>query len=73
MFSREFTRQILAPAGVGRPSAFAEPLRVVAALVSASPALVVVGAYSREIERHPLDATAPSEPIVRAGLVSSSL
>ena len=39
MFSRGFSRQILAPAGVGRPSALVEPLRVVEALVSAHPAL----------------------------------
>ena len=39
MFSREFTRQLLAPAGVVQPTAFAEPLRAVQALVSAHPAL----------------------------------
>ena len=39
MFSQEFSRQILAPAGVGQPTALAEPLRVVGALVSAHPAL----------------------------------
>ena len=39
MFSREFTRQILAPAGVGQPTAFAEPLHVVVGLVLASAAL----------------------------------
>jgi hypothetical protein len=39
MFSREFARQILAPAGVGQPTALAEPLHLVGALVSAQPAL----------------------------------
>ena len=39
MFSKEFARRILAPAGLGQPSVVAEPVHVVAVLVSAHPAL----------------------------------
>jgi len=39
MFSQEFARKILVPAGHGQPSALATPLHAIAALVSAHPAL----------------------------------
>lgn len=39
MFSREFTRQILAPIGAGQPTILAEPMHIVAALLSAHAAL----------------------------------
>ena len=42
MFSREFTRQILAPASVGQPVALLEPFRVMETLVAAHPALANV-------------------------------
>ena len=40
MFSRDFARQVLAPAGVGQPAAIAEPLHLVRDLLSAQPAVV---------------------------------
>ena len=38
MFSRQFSRQVLAPAGVGQPTVIATPLHVVTALTAAHPA-----------------------------------
>jgi len=39
MFSRDFARRILAPAGNGQPNALAQPTHAIIALVSAHPAL----------------------------------